>query len=125
MLFIYSLTSSVNLKSDAYCNRIRPHTIIYDRIQQSYSSTEYKLLSLNHSIFLYDLRIRYLFLTVSLRIRCPCTDPVYVLRMSPFFTVNGRLRPCMFDLSENEDATVLDFHGMHIDSLLTIYLTLT
>ncbi len=26
---------------------------------------------------------------------------------------------------ENEDATVLDFHGMHIGSLLTIYLTLT
>ncbi len=55
-------------------------------------------LPLNHSSFLYDLRIRYPFLTVSLRIRCSCTDPVYDLRISPFFTVNGRLRPCMFDL---------------------------
>ncbi len=88
-MFIYSLTSSVNLKSDAYYNRIRPHTIIYDRIRQSYSS----VYGLQTVIFK-----RYPFLTVSLRIRCPCTDPVYDLRISPFFTVNGRLRPCMFDL---------------------------
>ena len=35
---MYSLTFNVNRKTDAYCNRIRPHTVIDDRIRQSYSS---------------------------------------------------------------------------------------
>jgi hypothetical protein len=97
LLFIYSLTSSVNLKSDAYCNRILPHTIICDRIRQSYSSV-YGVQTVTFKSLHIFIRSPY---TVSVSHRfTPYTVPVYDLRMSPFFTVNGRLRPCMFDLGD-------------------------
>jgi len=47
---------------------------------------------------LYDLRIRNPFPTVSLRVHASYTEAVHDLRISPFFSVNGRLRSCMFDL---------------------------
>ncbi len=33
LLFIYSLTSSVNPKCDAYCNRVRSYTVAHDNIR--------------------------------------------------------------------------------------------
>jgi hypothetical protein len=88
----------VNLKSDAYCNRIRPHTIIYDRIRQSYSSV-YGVQTVTLKSLRIFIRSPY---TVSISHRfTPYTVPVYDLRMSPFFTVNGRLRSCMFELGCN------------------------
>ena len=83
-----------------------PYTIVYDSTRW-YTTvygcrispyTEQRRLPLNHSVFVYDLRIRNPFLTVSLRIRASYMEAVYDLRISPFFSVNGRLRPCMFDL---------------------------
>ncbi len=41
LLFIYSLTSSVNLKSDAYCNRIRPYTVSVSHRFTSYTVPVY------------------------------------------------------------------------------------
>jgi hypothetical protein len=78
--------------------RTRWYTTVYDSRIAPY--TEQRTSIFNHSVFLHDLRIRNPFLTVSHRIRCPCTVLVYDLRISPFFSVNGRLRPCLFDLGK-------------------------
>ncbi len=77
-------------------DRIRPNTIIYDPIRQSYRSVYGIQTAIFKSLHIF-IRSPYT-VSVSLRIRCPFTDPVYDLRMPPFFTVNGCLRPCMFDL---------------------------
>ena len=83
-----------------------PYTIVYDSTRW-YTTvygcrispyTEQRCLPFIHSVFFYDLRIRNPFFTVSLRIRASYMEAVYDLRISPFFSVNGRLRPCMFDL---------------------------
>ncbi len=78
-------------------DRIRQQTIIYDRIRQSYSSV-YGVQTFTFKSLRIFIRSPY---TVSIFHRfTPYTVPVYGLRMSPFFTVNDRLRPCMFDLGE-------------------------
>ena len=83
-----------------------PYTIVYDSTRQ-YTTvygcrispyTEQRCLPFIHSVFFYDLRKRNPFLNVSLRIRASYMETVYDLRISLFFSVNGRLRPCMFDL---------------------------
>jgi hypothetical protein len=60
--------------------------------------TEYRCLPFNHLAFLYDLRIQNPFPTVSLRVHASYTKPVHDLCISLLFSVNGRLRSCMFDL---------------------------
>jgi hypothetical protein len=52
----------------------------------------------NHLAFLYDLRVLNPFPTVSLRVRASYTEAVHDLCVSPFFSVNGRVRSCMSDL---------------------------
>ena len=77
-------------------DRARRYTTVYGNRIAPY--TEHRCFPFNHFVFLYDLRIRNPFLTVSLRIRASYTEAVHDLRISPFFSVNGRLRSCMFDL---------------------------
>ncbi len=85
--------------------RTRCYTTVYgSRIAPC---TEQRTSVFNHSVFLHDLRIRNPFLTVSHRIRCPCTVFVYDLRISPFFSVNGRLRPCLFDLGFHKRSPII------------------
>ena len=91
-----------------------PYTIVYDSTRwyttvygcRISPHTEQRCLPFIHSVFFYDLRIRNPFLTVSLRIRASYMEAVYDLRISPFFSVNGRLRPCMFDLGDYYNDTI-------------------
>ncbi len=70
----------MNLKSDAYCNRIRPHTIIYDRIRQSYSSV-YGVQTVTLKSLRIFIRSPY---TVSISHRfTPYTVPVYGFCVRP------------------------------------------
>ena len=80
----------------AVYDRARWYTIVYGSRISPY--TEQQSLSSNISVFLDDLRIRNSFLGVFRRICFPYTRSVYDLRISPFFPVNGRLRPWLFDL---------------------------
>ncbi len=97
-MFIYSLTSSVNLKSDAYYNRIRPHTIIYDRIRQSYSSV-YGLQTVifkSLRIFIrspYTVSISHRFTPYTVPVYGSCVRPPYIFvfhRKRSFTTVHVR-----------------------------------
>ena len=74
----------------------RRYTTVYgDRIAPY---TEKRISLFFYSVFSHGLRIWNPFLNVSLRIRVSYTDLVYDLRISPFLSVDGRLRACMFDL---------------------------
>jgi len=82
-----------------YGDRIRHtrwYTVVYGSRISPY--TEQRSLSFNRFVFLHDLRIRDLFLVVSRRIRLSYMEVVCGLCISTFFSVNSRLRPCMFDL---------------------------
>ncbi len=81
----------MNLKSDAYCNRIPPHTIIYDRIRQSYSSV-YGVQTVTFKPLHIFIRSPY---TVSVSHRfTPHTVPVYGSRVRPpYVSVFHRKRP--------------------------------
>ncbi len=70
--------------------------VVYDSHIAPYM--EYRCFPFNRLAFLYDLRIRNPFPTVSLRVHASYTEAVHDFCMSPFFSVNGRLRSCMFDL---------------------------
>ena len=63
---------------------IRRHTLIYDRIRQSYSSV-------------YGIE-NFTFKSLRIFIPSPYTDLVHDLRISLFFFLNGRLRSWVFDL---------------------------
>ncbi len=78
------------------CDRARRYTILNGSRIAPY--TEYRCLPFHHLAFLYDLRIQNPFPTVSLRVHASYTEVVHNLCISAFFSVNGRLRSCMFDL---------------------------
>ncbi len=86
------------------CDRARRYTTVYDSRIAQY--TEHRCFPFNHLVFLYDLRIRNPFPTVSLGVHALYTEAVHDLCISVFFSVNGRLRSCMFDL------------GMHVSNLI-------
>ncbi len=81
------------------CDRARRYKTVYGSRIAPF--TEYRCLPFNRLALLYDLRIRNPFPTVSLRVHASYTEAAHDLCISPVFSVNGRLRSCMFDLGKN------------------------
>jgi hypothetical protein len=121
---LYAHSLSVRIRKVTHIvtvyDHIRLYTIIYDRIRQSYSSV-YGVESFTFESLRIFIRSPYTEsgFTVSLRIRCRCTETVYDLRISPFFSVNGRLRPCIFDLGWKHKLSAWLLDCLFIRSSLT------
>lgn len=73
------------------------------------------------SVFFHDVRIRSPCLSVYFRKHLPCTDTVYEGRLSPFNSVNDRIRSCVFDLGRSSD---LDTIYSDIIQLIDLYVSI-